>query len=71
MRGIARLGVAMTAASLLGGRVVPSGAQVYALKVQQNYADVALNCRAGDQDACAVLPFEAKAVAQAQDDAWP
>ena len=65
-----RLGATMILISLLGGcGVAPYGAQVYLLRTQQNYDEVLQRCEAGDQEACAVRPFVAKAVAQAQDDA--
>ena len=65
-----RLGAAMILVSLLGGcGVAPYGAQVYLLRTQQNHDEVVQSCEAGDQTACAVRPFVANAVAQAQDDA--
>jgi hypothetical protein len=64
-----RLGLVM-AVSLLGGRVVPYGPDVYLLRVQQNHDEVVHACEAGDQTACAIRPFVAKAVAQAQEVVW-
>ena len=67
----ARLGAAMVWLSLLGAcGVTPYGAQVYLERVQQNYAEVVRRCEAGDQMACGVRPFEAKAVVQAKEDVY-
>jgi hypothetical protein len=66
-----RIGAAFIVVSLLGGcGVAPYGAQVYLGRVEQNYSEVVQSCGAGDQVACAIRPFVAKAVAQAQEDAW-
>jgi hypothetical protein len=67
-----RLGAAVMAASLVGGcAVAPYGAQVLLVRTQQSYDEVFGNCEAGDQTACAVRPFVAKALAQARQDARP
>lgn len=61
-------GVAVIAALILTGcGVAPYGAQVYLVRVQQNYADITQSCAAGDQVACGLRPFAVKAVAQAQE----
>ena len=66
------LGAAMAAVSLVGGcAVAPSGAQILLARTQQSYDEVLQNCQAGDQTACAVRPFVAKALVQAQEDARP
>jgi hypothetical protein len=70
MSTVTRFGV-MIAASLLGGcGVAPYGAQVYLFRIEQNYNELVQSCEAGDQTACAVRPFAAKAIAQAQEDVW-
>jgi hypothetical protein len=66
-----KIGATMIVVSLLGGcGVAPYGAQVYLSRVEQNYSEVVQSCGVGDQVACAISPFVAKAVAQAQEDAW-
>ena len=66
----ARLGVAMIWASLLGAcSVAPYGAQVYLARVQQSQLEIAQSCEAGDQVACGLRPYVARAVAQAQEEA--
>lgn len=64
-----RLGMVI-AVSLLGGCVFPYGPEVYLLRVQQNYAEIVHGCEAGDQTACTVRPFVARAVAEAHEDVW-
>ena len=66
------LGAALVAVSLLGGcAVAPYGAQILLARTQQSHDEVTRNCEAGDQTACAVRPFVAKALVQAQEDARP
>ena len=67
----ARLCVGTMAVSLAAAcTVAPYGAQVYLARVQQNYVEVVQRCEAGDSVACGIRPFEAKAVAQAQEEAY-
>jgi hypothetical protein len=67
---VTRFGVMMTATLLGGCGVAPYGAEVYLFRIQQTHDELAQSCDAGDQTACAVRPFAAKAVAQAQEDVW-
>ena len=68
---LCRFGILATALVLLAGcgGIPPYGAQVLLARTQQSQQEVAANCRAGDQQACAVLPFVTKALVQAQEDA--